>query len=386
MSAHHKKREYKRSLKIPSDQSCFLFGPRGTGKSWLVESAYKNAMLFDLLDSEVCARLAASPRRLEESIPSSFKKWVIIDEIQKMPELLNEVHRLIEKRGLKFILTGSSARKLRSKNTNLLAGRAATEYLYPLTAEELKSDFSLKKSLSFGHLPMACRAKNPQRFLSGYVHTYLKEEIQQEALTRNLPAFARFLEAAGFSQGAPLNVTNTARDCGIRRKAAEAYFSILRDTLISYELRPFIKRAKRKLSQSPKFYFFDAGVFQAIRPRGLLDSQAEREGAALETLVLQEIKAINSYKGMGYEICYWRTRDHNFEVDFILYGDRGLKAVETKLSRKIRTKDLKGLSKFLKDYPEAQAFLLYTGGESYFLNDIHILPAEKFLRRKADFL
>ena len=299
MSAHHKKREYKRSLKIPSDQSCFLFGPRGTGKSWLVESAYKNAMLFDLLDSEVCARLAASPRRLEESIPSSFKKWVIIDEIQKMPELLNEVHRLIEKRGLKFILTGSSARKLRSKNTNLLAGRAATEYLYPLTAEELKSDFSLKKSLSFGHLPMACRAKNPQRFLSGYVHTYLKEEIQQEALTRNLPAFARFLEAAGFSQGAPLNVTNTARDCGIRRKAAEAYFSILRDTLISYELRPFIKRAKRKLSQSPKFYFFDAGFFRLFGPGGCWILRLKERGRPWKPLFSRKSKPSTAIKAWG---------------------------------------------------------------------------------------
>ena len=379
-------RKYKRDLRLSSDRSCFLLGPRGTGKSWFVENYYKKALFFDLLDSEIYTRLAASPRRLGESVPSGFNRPVIVDEIQKIPALLDEVHRLIEKRNLKFILTGSSARKLKSKNVNLLAGRAAAEYMYPLTAEELGEDFSLKKSLAFGCLPMACQTKNPKKFLSDYVHAYLKEEVQQEGLTRNLPSFARFLEAAAFSQAAPLNISNVARECAVHRKTAEAYFSILRDTLLSYELKPFMKRSKRRLSRSPKFYFFDAGVFQALRPKGPLDSLSEMQGLALETLVLQEITAFNSYKRLGYELFYWRTRDGCFETDFVLYGERGLKAIEVKLSSRVRPQDLKGLFKFREDYPQSQAFLLYTGAKSYFIKDVHILPAETFLKRKADFL
>ena len=218
---------YHRQLKLPSQQSGFLFGPRGVGKSSFVKSAYKNnALLFDLLDSEIYTRFIASPRRLSEYIPNSFKGWIIIDEIQKIPALLDEVHRLIETRGLKFILTGSSARKLKSKNVNLLAGRAITEYMYPLTAEELQKDFSLEKSLTTGHLPLATRAKDPKKFLSSYIHTYLKEEIQQEGLTRNLASFARFLEAASFSQANVLNSSNISRECAVQRKTVESYFSI----------------------------------------------------------------------------------------------------------------------------------------------------------------
>lgn len=372
---------YRRKLKPSSGQSYFLLGPRGVGKSWFVENKYKKALLFDLLDTEIYTKFTASPHRLSEYIPDSFKQWVIIDEIQKIPELLNEVHRLIEKRKLKFILTGSSARKLKSKNINLLAGRALTEYMYPLTAEELQKDFSLKKSIERGHLPMAYKTKDPKKFLSSYVYTYLKEEIQQESLTRSLPNFSRFLEAASFSQGAVLNITNISRECSVHRKAVESYFSILRDTLLSYEIKPFTKKGKRRLVQSPKFYFFDVGVFQILRPKGPLEAVGEREGIALETLILQEIMAQNSYKNLGYEVFYWRTQDHKNEVDFVLYGERGLKAIEVKLSNKIRPKDSKGLLEFLKDYPKAEAFLLYTGKRSYVLNNIHILPVEKFLKK-----
>lgn len=363
-----------------------MFGPRGAGKSWFVENKYKKALLFDLLDSDIYTKFLASPRRLSEYIPDSFKQWVIIDEIQKIPALLDEVHRLIEKRKLKFILTGSSAGKLKAQNVNLLAGRAFTEYMYPLTAEELKKDFSLEKSLSYGHLPMACQTKNPKKFLNGYIHTYLKEEIQQEGLTRNLPAFSRFLEAASFSQGSVLNITNISRECSIHRKVAESYFSILKDTLLSYELKPFLKKSKRRLVQSPKFYFFDAGVFQALRPKGPLDSLSERTSVALETLVLQEITAHNSYKHLGYEIFYWRTRYRQNEVDFVLYGEKGLKAIEVKLAHKIRPQDFKGLLEFLKDYPPAAAFLLYTGKQSYTFKNIRVLPVEKFLKNKSAFL
>ena len=367
-------------------QSYFLLGPRGVGKSWFVENTYKKALLFDLLDSDTYTKLLASPRRLSDYIPNSFRQWIIIDEIQKIPALLDEVHRLIEKRKLKFVLTGSSARKLKTKNVNLLAGRAFTEYMYPLTVEELKGDFSLKKSLSYGHLPMVYQTKYPKKFLSSYIHTYLKEEIQQESLTRNLPAFSRFLEAASFSQGSVLNITNVSRECSVHRKVVGSYFSILRDTLLSYELKPFLKKSKRELVQSPKFYFFDVGVFQALRPKGPLDPLPERSGIALETLVLQEIIACNSYKEPGYELFYWRTRKHKSEVDFILYGEKGLIAIEVKFSHKIRAQDCKGLLEFLEDYPQAKAFILYTGRQSYSFKDIHVLPVEKFLKKKSEFL
>ncbi len=375
---------YSRKLNPLCEQSFFLFGPRGVGKSWFVENKYKKALLFDLLDSEIYTKLLAEPRRLSDYIPTDFKQWIIIDEIQKIPALLNEVHRLIEKRNLKFILTGSSARKLKAKNVNLLAGRALTEYMYPLTAEELGKDFSLEKSLNCGHLPMAYKSKNPKKFLKSYIHTYLKEEIQQEGLTRNLPNFSRFLEAASFSQGAILNITNISRECSVHRKVVESYFSILKDTLLSYEIKPFTKKAKRKLIKSLKFYFFDAGVFQALQSKGFLDLQ--KTGIVLETLILQEMMAHNSYKDWGYEIFYWRTQDHKNEVDFILYGEKGLKAIEVKLSSKVRKEDYKGLLEFLKDYPKAISYLLYTGKKSYSLKNIHIIPVEKFLKQMSSFL
>ena len=371
---------YKRKLKPLTSQSFFLLGPRGVGKSWFVENTYKKALIFNLLDTEIYTKLLASPHLLGQMIPSSFKNWVIIDEIQKIPMLLNEVHRLIEKRKLKFILTGSSARRLKSKNVNLLAGRALTEKMYPLTADELKKDFDLKKSLLYGHLPMVFKAKNPKKFLNSYIYTYLKEEIQQEGLTRHLPQFSRFLEVASFSQGSILNTMNVSRECSVHRKAVEEYFSILKDTLLSYEIDPFLKKRKRRLTKKVKFYFFDVGVFQTLLPKGPLDKFNQRLGISLETLVLQEIKAHNHYRNLNYEIFYWRTQDHKYEVDFVLYGERGLKAIEVKNSNKLKKDDYKSLLEFKKDYPKSDLFMLYTGVKSYTFNDIKIIPVEGFLK------
>ena len=233
---------------------------------------------------------------------------------------------------------------------------------------------------------MALRAKKPKKFLDSYIHTYLKEEIQQESLPRNLPGFARFLTAASFSQANVLNIASLSRECSVKRKTVESYFSILRDTLLSYELEPWTKRAKRETVKSPKFYFFDAGVFQNLRPRGPLDSDQETNGAALETLVLQEIKARNNYGDWDYKIFYWRTKDQKNEVDFILYGKRGFKAVEVKLSSRVGDRDCRGLLSFLKDYPTAEPFLLYTGRKSYTFKNIRILPVESFLKKMPDFI
>jgi uncharacterized protein len=225
-----------------------------------------------MLDHQVYTQLLAARERLGERIPRIHKEWVVVDEIQRVPELLNEVHRLIESRKLRFALTGSSARKLRGRGVNLLAGRAVMRYMHPFTALELGKDFDLKRTLQFGCPPLACTSDSPQDYLNSYAATYLREEVQQEGLTRNIGAFSRFLESASFSQGRVLNMAAVARECGVSAKVVEDYFSILEDLLIAVRLPVFSKRAKRRLIAHPKFYYFDAGVFHSIRPRGPLDA------------------------------------------------------------------------------------------------------------------
>ena len=375
---------YKRMLTPPENSSFFLFGPRGVGKTHFIRSFYKEALFFDLLQSSLYQSFLSSPERLSEQIPSDYKGWVVIDEVQKVPALLDEVHRLIETRKLLFVLIGS-ARKLKKEQANLLAGKALRCLMYPLTAEELKNDFDLKTSLELGHIPKVFSSENPRAFLKSYVEFYLKGEIQQEGLTRNLPAFSRFLESASFAQGSPLMMTNVARDCHVSAKVVENYFSILRDTLLSYELPIFSKKAKRALMNKRKFYFFDVGVFKAIRPQGILDSSSDLNGIALETLVLQEISAHNEIHQLDYEIFYWRTRKH-LEVDFILYGKKGFKAIEVKCQERINHKAFKGLLEFKKDYPESKLLFLYTGSKDYSYQDIEILNVEKFLKNLGAFL
>jgi predicted AAA+ superfamily ATPase len=289
-----------------------------------------------LLESRLYNDLLADPQRLQNLIPNNFNNRIIIDEVQKIPELLNEVHRLIEKYKYKFILTGSSARKLRRKGPNLLAGRALNYSMHPLTAIELGKDFNLNHSLAFGNLPSVYVESNPKDYLESYIKAYLVEEILQESLTRNLSNFSRFLEAASFSQGSVLNISEVARECAVERKVVESYFTILEDLLLAYRLPIFSKRAKRRLIIHPKFYFFDVGVYRALRPMGPLDAPDEVEGISYESLFFQELKAVNDYYGFGYKIYYWRTNS-NLEVDFVLYGNRGLKAFEIKKRGRIPT-------------------------------------------------
>ena len=303
--------------------------------------------------------------------------------MQKVPALLDEVHRLIETRKLKFALTGSSARKLKRKGVNLLAGRALTLHMHPLTAVELGSDFELGRSLLFGHLPGVHDDFEPdlaKKFLRSYVTTFLREEVQQEGLTRNIAAFTRFLEAAAFSQAATLNVTAVARECQVERKVVEDYFSILEDLLLAARLPVFTRRAKRATVTHSKFFFFDAGVFRALRPLGPLDSSAELEGAALETLVFQELRAHNDYGDFNYTLSHWRTQS-GLEVDFVLYGEQGLKAVEVKRTSRLRGEDFRSLKAFGEDYPMAERFLVYTGRKSYQEGGIRVIPAADFIRR-----
>ncbi len=376
---------YTRILTPPKDKSFFLFGPRGTGKTTWVKSCFLNSLYVDLLEAETYNDLLAQPQRLENLIPKDFRNWIIIDEIQRVPELLNEVHRLIEKYRYKFILTGSSARKLRKRGHNLLGGRALTYSMYPLTATELGKDFELDRALKYGFLPSVCTESDPKAYLESYVKTYLDEEVRQEGLTRNLGAFSRFLEAASFSQGSVLSVSTVARESAIERKVVENYFSILEDLLIAYRLPVFTKKARRRMAAHPKFYFFDVGVYRTLRPMGPLDKPEEIEGAALETLFFQEIKAVNDSLGLGYSIYYWRT-SNNMEVDFVLYGERGIKAFEVKRAGKISGSMVSGLRSFLRDYPMAKAYLVY-GGERYMREgDIEIMPLNSVLKKLPDIL
>lgn len=370
---------YSRLLEADENSSFFLFGARGTGKTNWVINKFPGAMLFDLLSDDTYTELLSRPSRLAERIPDNFSNWIIIDEIQKVPQLLNEVHRLIEHRKLKFILTGSSARTLRRKGVNLLAGRALTYHMYPLTAVELGKDFDIKKSLKVGQLPAAITHSDAKKYLKSYIRTYLREEVQQEGLTRNLPLFTRFLETASFSQGELLNYTNIAKEVGSNRNSINQFFEILEDLLIAYRINPFTKRAKREIVLSPKFYYFDVGVYRSIRPQGPLDTEAEGDGAALETLFLQEVKAINDYYDLGYEIYYWRTRNKE-EVDFILYGEKGLYAFEIKRKARLSAYDFKSLNLFLEDYPMAKPIMLYGGTESYFEGNIKVEPINNFLK------
>ena len=257
---------YSRIISPPKDKSFFLFGPRGTGKTTWVKAAFPHAIFIDLLESEVYNDLLANPQRLEKFIPKDFKNWIIIDEVQRILELLNEIHRLIEKNHYRFVLTGSSARKLITKGVNLLGCRALIYPFHQLTALEFGKDFNLKHSLTFGQLPSVYKEADPKAYLESYVKAYLREEVQQEGLTRNLGAFSRFLEAASFSQGAIVNTSSVARECGIERKVVENYFSILEDLLIGYKVPVFTKKAKRRMTAHQKFYFFDVGIYRTLRP------------------------------------------------------------------------------------------------------------------------
>ena len=376
---------YPRLLKPPDTQSFFLFGPRGTGKTTWVRRTFPGAVYIDLLESELFTRLTANPQRLENLIPHDHGDWVVIDEIQRIPDLLSEVHRLIETRKHKFALTGSSARKLRRGGVNLLGGRARTLAMHPLTSFELGEDFTLEKSLRSGHLPAAYSHPEPDKFLAGYVKTYLEEEVRQEGLTRNLGAFARFLEGASFSQGGVLNVSEVARECAVERKVVESYFGILEDLLIGYRLPVFLKRAKRPLVAHPKFYFFDAGVFRALRPKGPLDRPEEIDGAACETLLFQELLATNDALDLGYKLSYWRSAAQQ-EVDFVLYGAKGLIAFEIKRTARASSIHLRGLRAFLKDYPMAKAYFLYGGRRRMREGQIDCVPMEAALRELPEIL
>lgn len=372
-------KQYKRLFRAP-DHSFFLFGPRGTGKSTLVETEFPDEIFVNLILPDVLRTFLARPEYLFYLIEAEpHKKVVIIDEIQKAPSLLSVVHALVEqKRGLKFILTGSSARKLKRVEADLLGGRALRCTLHPFMAKELGTDFKLETALEKGMLPLVAEATVPKLVLDAYISLYLHEEIQAEGLVRNLESFSRFLEIVSFSHGGILNVSNISRECAVKRKTVENYLSILDELLLSFQLNVFDKRAQRQLSAHQKFYLFDTGVFRALRPKSLLDKAEEIEGAALEGLVAQHLIAWNDYSTEKNQIAFWRTRS-GVEVDFIINGPSGLFAIEVKNGTQIHSQDLRALKEFKKDYPIAELIFLYRGKERLKIDDVLCLPCEEFL-------
>ena len=360
----------------------FLFGPRGTGKSTLVKDRFEGALYIDLLDPEVFRLYSARPERLRERLRGEpGTRTVVVDEVQRIPELLGLVHSLIEeKAGRQFVLTGSSARKLRRTGADLLAGRVLLCGLHPFMASELGDRFSLESALHDGLLPVVLDAPEPARVLETYAALYLREEVQMEGMVRNIGSFSRFLEAVSFSHASLLNISNVARECGVERKVVEGYIQILEDLLLSYRLNVFAKRARRAVVAHPKFYLFDAGVYRSLRPRGPLDRPEEIDGHALEGLVAQHLRAWIAYADRDCSLSFWRTRAGT-EVDFVVYGADEFAAIEVKNAARVRPQDLKPLKSFREDYPQSAAYLLYRGNERLLMDGVLCLPCSDFLAR-----
>lgn len=365
----------------PPTRSFFLFGPRGTGKSRLLGLLYPDALWLDFLRTDVLRAYLARPERIEELAASrSGPRVVVVDELQKAPAILPVVHRLIEgDPELRFVLTGSSSRSLKRSGVDLLGGRALRCTLHPFMAAELGERFDLRQALETGLVPLVLAADEPRAVIRGYADLYIQEEVKAEGLVRNLGDFTRFLEAAALTHASLLNVSNVARECQVERKTVQGYFEILEDLLLTFRLDVFNRRARRETVAHPKLYFFDAGVFRSLRPRGPLDRVEEFEGAALEGLVIQHLRAWNAYRGERNSLHFWRTRSGT-EVDAVLYGEDGLWAIEVKNGSTIHPQDTRPLRSFLADYPEARAVLVYRGSERLRLGPILCVPAEEFLR------
>lgn len=366
-----------------SSSRIFLLGPRGTGKSWWTRHAFPDALVVDLLDPATERRLLAHPERLAALAEGMERPGpIVIDEIQRAPLLLDVVHTLIERhRGWRFVLTGSSARRLRRGGVNLLGGRAAHAPFFPFLARELGDAFDLGDALRLGLVPGIRAAPDPARSLDAYVGLYVREEVQSERLVRNVGHFGRFLEAISFSHAAQLNVANVARECDVERKTVEAFVTVLEDLMLGHRLPPFTKRAQRALATHPKFYFFDAGVFRSLRPSGPLDRAEQVDGAALEGLVWQHLRAWQGWgAGEGRDLAFWRTR-RGTEVDFIAQGTEEFVAVEVKNTGRVRESDLAGLRAFAEDYPSAKLVLVHRGAERPKIGGVLCMPVESFLSR-----
>lgn len=348
---------YKRIFDIEHqlDEAMFLFGARQVGKSTLLKERFPDAIFYDLLKSDLRRRLKRNPEAFREALSSQPENTlVIVDEIQKIPDLLDEVHWLMVEKKLRFILSGSSARKLKRSGANTLGGRAQPRTLFPLVWPEV-TDFEIDKAVQNGMIPRHYMASNVADRIEGYVDVYLKEEIQEEALVQNIDAFERFMEVAAISDGEMINYENIASDCGIAAKTVKAYFQILKDTLIGFEIPAFRKVIKRRLVQAPRFYYFDVGLTNYLLGRNSLKRGTTDYGHAFEHLVIQEIVAYHGYSRSREVISYWHTYT-GIEVDVVI-GDAKV-AIEIKSSEEVKTKHKAGLKAFKEEHPDARLILV----------------------------
>ena len=348
---------YKRIFDIESklDEGMFLFGARQTGKSTLLKDRFGGAIYYDLLDPNLRKAFKRNPNSLKEALwDKPAGTLVIIDEIQKVPELLDIVHTLMVDKGLFFILSGSSARKLKRSGANTLGGRAIPETLYPLVWPEV-TDFQIDRAVQNGMIPRHYMVENATKRLSGYVKVYLDEEIREEGEVRELDAFERFMEVAAISDGEMLNYSNIASDCGVSAKTVKSYFQILYDTLIGYEIPAFRKEIKRRIVQAPRFYYFDVGLANYLMGRHSLKRGTDDYGHAFEHFVIQEIIAYKGYNDKRDIISYWHTYDKK-EVDVII-GDAKV-AIEIKSTEHVETKHKKGLKAFSEENPDCRLILV----------------------------
>ena len=355
-----------------SQKSHFLFGPRQTGKTFLARRMLKNARFYDLLDSSTYLALSQNPGRIAEEV-SSLDRIVVIDEIQRIPGLLNEVHRLIEERGIRFLLTGSSARKLRRGGVNLLGGRARTRHLHPLTYRELKGGFDLNRVIESGLLPSIYFSGNPGADLKAYAGAYLQQEIVAEGAARNIPAFSRFLGVAAFCNATIVNFTNVANDAQVARTTVYEYFDILKDTLLLHELPAWRQSKKRKPIASSKYYFFDVGILATLQGREFRPRTPEF-GEAFETYLMHELICYRDYVSEE-PLSYWRSTS-GFEVDFIL-GDHT--AIEVKAKENVSAQDLKSLRALAEEKKLKHYLCVSLEPRPRTVGGISVLPYRKFL-------
>ncbi len=372
---------FTRLLSIPR-QSVFLFGPRGTGKSTWIRKQFKPAAFYDLLDTSEALRLNRDPSTLYREIhtlpPGS---WVVIDEVQKVPELLNEVHRLIETKRLRFVLSGSSARKLRRGGTNLLAGRALVEQMFPIVSAEAEFKMNVADAMAYGTLPMALTGPDPRSYLSSYAQTYLLEEIKAEALTRNIGHFSRFLEVAARQNAQVTNVSDISRDASVSRQTVQNYFEVLVDTLLGQWLRPWkLKRSTKQIAH-PKFYLFDSGVARALSGRLPYPPSLEEQGPLMETLLHNEIRAYLSYTGRHYPLYFWRSYD-NVEVDFFCETAAGFTAIEVKAAKRWDHRFFRGMSRMRDELgrDKVSCYGVCLCEREANMDGIRVLPVGDFLR------
>lgn len=368
----------KQTFEFSEGESFFLWGARQTGKSTLLQNYFPEAMWFDLLLADEYQRMLMNPTLLRETVLAHPEiKTVIIDEIQRIPDLLNEIHWLMTHTKTQFIMSGSSPRKIIRSGTNLLGGRALRYELYPFISQEIP-DFNLETALNNGMIPRHYLMTNPRKRISAYIGNYLQDEIVSEARLRNVQVFAKFLKAAAFSNGEMVNYTNIATDCGVSAPTIKEYFQILEDTLIGRMVPVFQKKPKRRVITAPKFYYFDLGIVNHLLNRKISVPESVDYGNAFEHFIYLELYAHSQYSGIEYPISYWRTASQ-LEIDFVL-GDHEI-AIEVKSTNNVQTRHLSGLKAFQEEYKVKHAILVCNESRPRISGNISILPWQIFLER-----